>query len=225
MKYHERLYIKNSYLDYLIFGHWSCLRCFFEGIPSWVYNNQINRQEAKYLLTEMVSDIFDIPLDVSFGYRTDVVRKIKSKRSYSLIETTMKAEILRLYNITQDNLKSVTNTNSVLLYRGLNRPELQYFYKDPINLKTNTLSSFTTNKDLYQNEIQVSVEVPIKNILFFENLSPLQELLDKGRAALITTGLYAEREVIVMNKEKYFNIKEVTYLSEATRMGREIEEV
>ncbi|MGE7609639.1 hypothetical protein ACQKML_23990 [Peribacillus frigoritolerans] len=206
----DRIYIKNPYLDYLMFSHWKELRGFFEEIPSWVNTSRNDQQEAKFLLTEMVSDIFDIKFTVSFGYRLEVVEKIKSKLGYSIIEKTIKADIMRLYNETQKKLKHDFKTNSLLLYRGLNSPELLHFYENPTQLKTNTLSSFTTDVNFYGHlEVQVSIEVPIENVLFYENLCPLRELINGGFGR--TLGLYVEREVIVFNKNEYFNIKEVTH--------------
>lgn len=218
----DRLYIKNPYLDYLIFRGWKELIEFFEEIPSWVYISRNDQQEAKFLLTEMVSDIFGIELKATFGYRQHVVEKIKSKLGYSIIEKTMKAEIMRLYNETQKKLIHGFKTNSLLLYRGLNRPELLHYYENPTQLKTNTLSSFTTDLNRYAKEIQVSVEIPIENVLFYENLCPLRELLDRDFGS--TQGLYVEREVIVFNKNEYFNIKEVTYTDKDSKRRREAEE-
>ena len=131
-------------------------------------------------------------------------------------------QIKRLYNETQKKLKHDYKTNSLLLYRGLNRPELLHFYENPTQLNTNTLSSFTADINRYAREVQISVEVPIENVLFYENLCPLRELLDRDFGS--TLGLYIEREVIVFNKNKYFNNKEVTYTDKDSKRRREAEE-
>lgn len=221
MELNQRLHIKNKYLDYLLFGDWPELKGLFENISSWVGGSS-DEQEAKFLLTEMVCSIFGVPFNATFGYREHIINKIKNKPDYKMIEQEMKAEIARLYNVTQEKLKTEFKINNVLLYRGLNRNELDYFYKDSSKIKTNMLSSFTIDPNRYCKEVQVAVEVPIKSILFYENLCPMKEVIEEDYA--FSLGLHVEREVIVFNKEEFLEIKEVTYTDERGKRIREAEE-
>lgn len=214
------LYVQDPYLDHLIFGSdQKNIRDYFEYITSWVDNHLVDEQEAKFLLTEMVQDLFDIQKDVSFGYRPNVITKIKQKQGFSLIQQAMKAEIMRLYYETQHKLKNENDGQTILLYRGLSLHELDPFYKNPSILKTNTLVSFTTDETKYKREVQVSVEVPIKNVLFYQNLCPFSER-EECRCRL---GLHIENEVIVMNGIHSFDIKEVTRLDSRSKERREAE--
>ncbi|PEJ23201.1 hypothetical protein CN887_21045 [Bacillus pseudomycoides] len=221
MNIDQRLHVKNKHLDYLMFSGWSELQALFENISSWVGGSN-DKQEAKFLLTEMVCSIFEVPFNVTFGYREHIVNKIKNKPGYEMIEQAMKTEIIRLYNATQERLKTEFKTNSILLYRGLNQNELDYFYKEPSKIKTNKLSSFTVDPIRYRTEVQVSVEIPIENVLFYENLCPFKELVEQDYA--FSLGLHVEREVVVFNKEDFFDIKEVTFTNENAKRLREAEE-
>lgn len=104
MELNQRLHIKNKYLDYLLFGDWPELKGLFENISSWVGGSN-DEQEAKFLLTEMVCSIFEVPFNATFGYREHIINKIKNKPGYRMIEQEMKTEIARLYNVTQEKLK------------------------------------------------------------------------------------------------------------------------
>jgi len=221
MNLDERIYIKNKHLDYLMFGNWPELEELFENIPSWVSGSN-DKQEAKFLLTEMVCSTFNVSCNVTFGYREKIINKIKNKLGYEMIEQAMKTEIVRLYNVTQERLKKEFNTNSILLYRGLNRNELDYFYKDSSKIKTNMLSSFSIDSNRHRKEIQVSVEVPMKNILFYENLCPFKEVVEQNYTSSL--GLHLEREVVVFNKGEFCDIKEVTCKNENVKKLREAEE-
>ncbi|MGA4501073.1 hypothetical protein ACPC0Q_27275 [Bacillus bombysepticus] len=221
MNLDERIYIKNKHLDYLMFGNWPELKDFFENISSWVGGSN-NEQEAKFLLTEMVCSTFDVPFNVTFGYREKVINKIKHKLGYDMLEQAMKTEIVRLYNVTQERLRKEINTNSIVLYRGLNRNELDYFYKDSSKIKTNMLTSFAIDPNRYRTEVQVSVEVPIESVLFYENLCPFKEVVEQDYA--FSLGLHVEREVVVFNKEEFWDIKEVTFTSKNAKSLREAEE-
>lgn len=222
MNLDERIYIKNKHLDYLMFGNWPELKDFFENISSWVGGSN-DEQEAKFLLTEMVCSTFDVPFNVTFGYREKVINKIKHKLGYEMIEQAMKTEIVRLYNVTQERLRKEFNTNSILLYRGLNRNELDYFYKDSSKIKTNMLSSFAIDPNRYRTEVQVSVEVPVDSVLFYENLSPFKEVVERDYA--FSLGLHVEREVIVFSKKEFLEIKDITYTNERSKRLREAEEL
>ncbi|HDV8363761.1 TPA: hypothetical protein RKT18_004897 [Bacillus cereus] len=217
----ERIYIKNKHLDYLMFGNWPELKDFFKNISSWVGGSN-NEQEAKFLLTEMVCSTFDVPFNVTFGYREKVINKIKHKLGYEMLEQAMEIKIVRLYNVTQERLKKEFNTNSILLYQGLNRNELDYFYKDSSKIKTNMLSSFSIDLNRHRKEIQVSVEVPMETILFYENLCPFKEVVEQNYSSSL--GLHLEREVVVFNKGEFWDIKEVTCKNENTKKLREAEE-
>lgn len=216
-----RIYIKNKHLDYLMFGDWPELKDFFENISSWVGGIK-DEQEAKFLLTEMVCSTFEVPFSVTFGYREKIINKIKQKLGYEMIERAMKTEIVRLYNVTQERLRKEFNTNSILLYRGLNRNELDYFYKDSSKIKTNMLSSFAIDPNRHRKEIQVSVEVPVESILFYENLCPFKEGVEQNYTSSL--GLHLEREVVVFNKGEFWDIKEVTCKNENVKKLREAEE-
>lgn len=221
MNLDERIYIENKHLDYLMFGNWPELKDFFENISSWVGGSN-DEQEAKFLLTEMICSIFEVPFHATFGYREKIINKIKDKLGYEMIEQAMKTEIIRLYNVTQERLKKEFNTNSILLYRGLNRNELDYFYEDSSKIKTNMLSSFVIDPHRYRTEVQVSVEVPIESVLFYENLCPFKEVLEQDYA--FSLGLHVEREVVVFNKEEFWDIKEVTFTNKNAKRLREAEE-
>ncbi|QWH64265.1 hypothetical protein EXW39_29945 (plasmid) [Bacillus mycoides] len=222
MNIDQRLYVNNKYLDHLIFGDWIELEHFFENIYSWVDNGHPNKQEAKFLLTEMACSIFTVPLNVTFGYREDVISRIQNKLDYHLIEQDMQKEMKRLYNLTQKNLKEKYEKKSIVLYRGLNPNELDCFYKDPSKIKTNMLSSFTIDPNRYGREVQISVKVSIENVLFYENLCPFKELVEQNYACSL--GLHKEREVIVFNKEEFLEIEEITYMNERRKRAREAKE-
>lgn len=214
------LYVKNPYLDHLIFGSdYEEIINFFEKITSWVNTNLVNEQESKSLLTKMVNEVFNIKTEVSFNYRLKVIEKIIRKPAYSLIEKTMKAEIMRIYRETQAKLQSENDSQTLLLYRGLTRNELDSYYKNPSLLNTNTLVSFTTDENRYQREVQVAVEVPIENVLFYRDLCPFNE---QGYG-MCWLGLHIEEEVIVINPNQHFKIKDVKINHRSRRM-REAEE-
>lgn len=215
----HRIYIENYYLDHLIFGGVTTLKSYFEHISSYTNMNKIEEQESKFLLTELVCSLFDIKLDVGFKYRKSIISMIKNKIDYVNVETSMKNEILRLYTETQNYLKDNIDTEYIRLYRGLNPVERNHFYNNGTSFKSNIITSFTTEKRRYAKEIQVAVDIPIQNILFWENLCPST---DKG--SFMCTGLSLEREVIVFNEKNTYDIAEVTYYDSNTRSMREIEE-
>ncbi|TWK86617.1 hypothetical protein CHCC20333_3476 [Bacillus paralicheniformis] len=214
------LYVKNPYLDHLVFGSdYEEIVNFFEKITSWVNTSLVNEQESKFLLTKMVKELFDIKTEISFNYRLNVIEKIIRKPAYSLIEKTMKAEIMRIYRKTQAKLQSENDSQTLLLYRGLTSNELGNYYKNPSLLKTNTLVSFTTDKNRYQREVQVAVEVPIESVLFYRDLCPFNE---QGYG-MCRLGLHIEEEVIVINPNQHFKIKDVK-INHRFRRLREAEE-
>lgn len=215
----KRIYIENHYLEHLVFGGITTLKCFFEHIVSYTELNRIDEQESKYLLTEMVCEVFDIKFDVEFKYRNDLIRQIENKTDYVIVKEAMKKEIMRIYKKTQDYLNTNFNSNSIRLYRGLNHIERSDFYDNERYFKSNIITSFATDKRRYSKEIQVAVDVPVENILFWENLCPSS---DKG--SLLCTGLSLEREVIVFNDEGNFDIAEVTCRDDNIKRMREAEE-
>ncbi|MEY8604569.1 hypothetical protein AALK46_12680 [Staphylococcus nepalensis] len=215
----NRVYIEDYYLDYLVFGGITTLKSFFEHIVSYTELNRVDEQESKYLLTEMVCDLFNIDFDVDFKYRKNLIEQIKSKTDYPIIKEDMKKELMRIYKNTQSYLESEFGGNSIRLYRGLNPVERNCFYDDESNFKSNIITSFTTDKRRYTKEVQVAVDVPIENILFWENLCPST---DEG--SFLCTGLSLEREVIVINGEGKFDIAEVVFQNDNIKRMREAEE-
>ncbi len=77
----RKIYLKDQYLNYLIFSDIKVsesAKQLFESIGNWIFSNS-DQQEAKFLITEMICEIFKIHFKVDFNYRSEIVDTIKNK--------------------------------------------------------------------------------------------------------------------------------------------------
>lgn len=215
----KKVYIENRYLNYLIFSdieESKSAKQLFESIGNWIFSNS-NQQEAKFLITEMICEIFELQFKVDFKYRSEIIEVIKSKSEYIHVKEKMKKDIIRAYTETQQFLKDNRNNNDfIILYRSLNRNELELFRSGNQKVTSNILNSFSTNPNYHRRELQVSVKVPIKNVLFYDNLCPMSRST--------SLGLFVEREAIVICEDSEFLIDEVISEDINIRKCRDIEE-
>lgn len=215
----KKVYIENRYLNYLIFSdieESKSAKQLFDSIGNWIFSNS-NQQEAKFLITEMVCEIFEIQFKVDFKYRSEIIEAIKSKSEYIHVKEKMKKDIIRAYTETQQFLKDNRNNNDfIILYRSLNRNELELFKSGNQKVTSNILNSFSTDPNYHRRELQVSVKVPIKNVLFYDNLCPMSRSTNLG--------LFVEREAIVICEDSEFLIDEVISEDINIRKCRDIEE-
>ncbi|MES5877455.1 hypothetical protein [Staphylococcus pseudintermedius] len=85
----KKVYIENRYLNYLIFSdieESKSAKQLFESIGNWIFSNS-NQQEAKFLITEMICEIFELQFKVDFKYRSEIIEVIKSKSEYIQIKS------------------------------------------------------------------------------------------------------------------------------------------
>ncbi|MDE9800405.1 hypothetical protein [Staphylococcus delphini] len=215
----KKVYIENRYLNYLIFSdneESKSAKQLFESIGNWIFSNS-NQQEAKFLITEMICEIFELQFKVDFKYRSEIIEVIKSKSEYIHVKEKMKKDIIRAYTETQQFLKDNRNNNDfIILYRSLNRNELELFKSGNQKVTSNILNSFSTDPNYHRRELQVSVKVPIKNVLFYDNLCPMSRSTNLG--------LFVEREAIVICEDSEFLIDEVISEDINIRKCRDIEE-
>ncbi|HDZ7913110.1 TPA: hypothetical protein QIZ36_002517 [Staphylococcus aureus] len=215
----KKVYIENRYLNYLIFSdieESKSAKQLFESIGNWIFSNS-NQQEAKFLITEMICEIFKLQFKVDFKYRSEIIEVIKSKSEYIHVKEKMKKDIIRAYTETQQFLKDNRNNNDfIILYRSLNRNELELFRSGNQKVTSNILNSFSTDPNYHRRELQVSVKVPIKNVLFYDNLCPMSRST--------SLGLFVEREAIVICEDSEFLIDEVISEDINIRKCRDIEE-
>ncbi|UXV38745.1 hypothetical protein [Staphylococcus simulans] len=215
----KKVYIENRYLNYLIFSdkeESKSAKQLFESIGNWIFSNS-NQQEAKFLITEMICEIFELQFKVDFKYRSEIIEVIKSKSEYIHVKEKMKKDIIRAYTETQQFLKDNRNNNHfIILYRSLNRNELELFKSGNQKVTSNILNSFSTDPNYHRRELQVSVKVPIKNVLFYDNLCPMSRSTNLG--------LFVEREAIVICEDSEFLIDEVISEDINIRKCRDIEE-
>ncbi|MGI3317169.1 hypothetical protein ACRPFJ_11375 [Staphylococcus chromogenes] len=215
----KKVYIENRYLNYLIFSdieESKSVKQLFESIGNWIFSNS-NQQEAKFLITEMICEIFELQFKVDFKYRSEIIEVIKSKSEYIHVKEKMKKDIIRAYTETQQFLKDNRNNNDfIILYRSLNRNELELFKSGNQKVTSNILNSFSTDPNYHRRELQVSVKVPIKNVLFYDNLCPMSRSTNLG--------LFVEREAIVICEDSEFLIDEVISEDINIRKCRDIEE-
>lgn len=215
----KKVYIENRYLNYLIFSdieESKSAKHLFDSIGNWIFSNS-NQQEAKFLITEMVCEIFELQFKVDFKYRSEIIEAIKSKSEYIHVKEKMKKDIIRAYTETQQFLKDNRNNNDfIILYRSLNRNELELFKSGNQKVTSNILNSFSTDPNYHRRELQVSVKVPIKNVLFYDNLCPMSRSTNLG--------LFVEREAIVICEDSEFLIDEVISEDINIRKCRDIEE-
>ncbi|HGO3551058.1 hypothetical protein HIP83_11460 [Staphylococcus coagulans] len=215
----KKVYIENRYLNYLIFSdieESKSAKQLFDSIGNWIFSNS-NQQEAKFLITEMVCEIFELQFKVDFKYRSEIIEAIKSKSEYIHVKEKMKKDIIRAYTETQQFLKDNRNNNDfIILYRSLNRNELELFKSGNQKVTSNILNSFSTDPNYHRRELQVSVKVPIKNVLFYDNLCPMSRSTNLG--------LFVEREAIVICEDSEFLIDEVISEDINIRKCRDIEE-
>lgn len=215
----KKVYIENRYLNYLIFSdieESKSAKQLFESIGNWIFSNS-NQQEAKFLITEMICEIFELQFKVDFKYRSEIIEVIKSKSEYIHVKEKMKKDIIRAYTETQQFLKDNRNNNDfIILYRSLNRNELELFRSGNQKVTSNILNSFSTDPNYHRRELQVSVKVPIKNVLFYDNLCPMSHST--------SLGLFVEREAIVICEDSEFLIDEVISEDINIRKCRDIEE-
>ncbi|MBJ8322711.1 hypothetical protein JGZ52_00375 [Staphylococcus pseudintermedius] len=215
----KKVYIENRYLNYLIFSdieESKSAKQLFDSIGNWIFSNS-NQQEAKFLITEMVCEIFELQFKVDFKYRSEIIEAIKSKSEYIHVKEKMKKDIIRAYTETQQFLKDNQNNNDfIILYRSLNRNELELFKSGNQKVTSNILNSFSTDPNYHRRELQVSVKVPIKNVLFYDNLCPMSRSTNLG--------LFVEREAIVICEDSEFLIDEVISEDINIRKCRDIEE-
>ncbi|HCT0573267.1 TPA: hypothetical protein K8071_002370 [Staphylococcus pseudintermedius] len=215
----KKVYIENRYLNYLIFSdieESKSAKQLFDSIGNWIFSNS-NQQEAKFLITEMICEIFELQFKVDFKYRSEIIEAIKSKSEYIHVKEKMKKDIIRVYTETQQFLKDNRNNNDfIILYRSLNRNELDLFKSGNQKVTSNILNSFSTDPNYHRRELQVSVKVPIKNVLFYDNLCPMSRSTNLG--------LFVEREAIVICEDSEFLIDEVISEDINIRKCRDIEE-
>ncbi|HDK4771675.1 hypothetical protein [Staphylococcus aureus] len=215
----KKVYIENRYLNYLIFSdieESKSAKQLFDSIGNWIFSNS-NQQEAKFLITEMICEIFELQFKVDFKYRSEIIEAIKSKSKYIHVKEKMKKDIIRAYTETQHFLKDNRNNNDfIILYRSLNRNELELFKSGNQKVTSNILNSFSTDPNYHRKELQVSVKVPIKNVLFYDNLCPMSRSTNLG--------LFVEREAIVICEDSEILIDEVISEDINIRKRREIEE-
>lgn len=215
----KKVYIENRYLNYLIFSdieESKSAKQLFDSIGNWIFSNS-NQQEAKFLITEMICEIFELQFKVDFKYRSEIIEAIKSKSEYIHVKEKMKKDIIRAYTETQQFLKDNRNNNDfIILYRSLNRNELELFKSGNQKVTSNILNSFSTDPNYHRRELQVSVKVPIKNVLFYDNLCPMSRSTNLG--------LFVEREAIVICEDSEFLIDEVISEDINIRKCRDIEE-
>ncbi|WP_407799654.1 hypothetical protein [Staphylococcus aureus] len=215
----KKVYIENRYLNYLIFSdieESKSAKQLFDSIGNWIFSNS-NQQEAKFLITEIVCEIFELQFKVDFKYRSEIIEAIKSKSEYIHVKEKMKKDIIRAYTETQQFLKDNRNNNDfIILYRSLNRNELELFKSGNQKVTSNILNSFSTDPNYHRRELQVSVKVPIKNVLFYDNLCPMSRSTNLG--------LFVEREAIVICEDSEFLIDEVISEDINIRKCRDIEE-
>ncbi|MES5877457.1 hypothetical protein [Staphylococcus pseudintermedius] len=137
--------------------------------------------------------------------------------TYIHVKEKMKKDIIRAYTETQQFLKDNRNNNDfIILYRSLNRNELELFRSGNQKVTSNILNSFSTDPNYHRRELQVSVKVPIKNVLFYDNLCPMSRST--------SLGLFVEREAIVICEDSEFLIDEVISEDINIRKCRDIEE-
>lgn len=215
----KKVYIENRYLNYLIFSdieESKSAKQLFDSIGNWIFSNS-NQQEAKFLITEMICEIFELQFKVDFKYRSEIIEAIKSKSEYIHVKEKMKKDIIRAYTETQQFLKDNRNNNDfIILYRSLNRNELELFKSGNQKVTSNILNSFSTDPNYHRRELQVSVKVPIKNVLFYDNLCPMSRSTNLG--------LFVEREAIVICEDSEFLIDKVISKDINIRKCRDIEE-
>lgn len=215
----KKVYIENRYLNYLIFSdieESKSAKQLFDSIGNWIFSNS-NQQEAKFLITEMICEIFELQFKVDFKYRSEIIEAIKSKSEYIHVKEKMKKDIIRAYTETQQFLKDNRNNNDfIILYRSLNRNELELFKSGNQKVTSNILNSFSTDPNYHRRELQVSVKVPIKSVLFYDNLCPMSRSTNLG--------LFVEREAIVICEDSEFLIDEVISEDINIRKCRDIEE-
>lgn len=219
----RKIYLKDQYLNYLIFSDIEVsesAKQLFESIGNWIFSNS-DQQEAKFLITEMICEIFKLHFKVDFNYRSEVVDTIKNKIEYDQVKSKMKVDIIRAYKETQDYLKTNQNNNDfITLYRSLNRHEIDLFECGNLKINSNILNSFSTDSKYHKKELQVSVKVPIENVLFYDNLCPMSEI----KNSYTSLGLFAEREAIVICENGYFLIDKIINYDKDMKRRREIEE-
>lgn len=221
----NNVYLKDKYLNYLVFSEIEKdqqAKELFEHIGSWVFSRN-DKQEAKFLITKMVCEMFDIEFLADFEYNNQVIEAIENKSGFERIKRHMKLDIQRVYEETQNYLKSINDkTDSIRLYRSLNRNEIEQFEQGYERINSNILSSFTTDAMYHKKEVQISIDVPIENILFYDNLCPMSEFQSNNNAASL--GLYAERETIVICKSGGFLIDQLITHNIGMKRRREAEE-
>lgn len=219
----RKIYLEDQYLNYLIFSdieESQSAKQLFENIGNWIFSNS-DQQEAKFLITEMICEIFKLHFKVDFKYRSEIVETIKNKIEYEQVKNQMKIDLIRAYKETQDYLKDNQNDNDfITLYRSLNRNEIDIFERGNLKINSNILNSFSTDPKYHKKELQVSVKVPIENVLFYDNLCPMSEI----KNSYTSLGLFAERETIVICENGYFLIDQIINHDKDMKRRREIEE-
>lgn len=157
----------------------------FERIPGHVYTNS-NKLTSLCLLHVIVQKAFGEKVFLDFSYDKEKVKKIFMKPEFREAQNGMVNEVTRLYIETQRYLTKLLNeknSNSLVrLYRRLSGfQQKEYFenFLDPKNVKneveSNYLTSFHTGNSYNNGIVTVECEIEKEQILFYDNLIPLEE--------------------------------------------------
>ncbi len=193
--------VTDKYLSHIIFhSEDEHLNDLFERIPGHVYTNSDNLTSL-CLLHLIVQKAFGEKVSLDFSYDREKIKKILLKPEFREAQNGMVNEVIRLYKETQRYITKLLNENnsksSLRLYRRLSGfQQKEYFenFLDPNNvkneIKANYLTSFHTDNKYYNGTVTVECEIRKEQIIFYDNLIPLEENLE-------STGFFLEGEALV----------------------------